>query len=270
MGLVFDKKIADSYDSWRHSTEGRAQDRSVEEILIALLDPKPGERILDIGCGFGNHLLILNRLGLDVSGIDASPYMIGRARERLGEKCTLKTATAEDLPFDDNEFDLAILINTLEFLDDPLEALREAGRVTSRKVFVGVLNSLSWHGLVKRIHGYFGDPVFRRARLYHLWEVKFLLQEAYGNVPIAWQCNRIRSSLGEKLESINKNLRSPSYGPFGSFLGVSAPLLYRLKTDSVPLKINLRRASEPLIGGKTFEDFHLSKKDDGSHTNLAA
>ena len=260
MGLIFDNNIAKFYESWYHSPHGRAIDRSIEQLLLTLLDPKQGERVLDIGCGTGNHLLICSRLGLDVSGVDASYHMISKARKRLGHLCTFKTGLAENLPFDDNEFDLAVLINTLEFLDNPLQALREAGRVASRKVFIGVINSLSWNGLLKRIHGYLGDPLFRHATFYNLWQLKSLTQMAYGRVPVSWGCIKIRPAFVEEISHPAKELWNWKHSPFGSFLGISATMVPRVKTDNLPLKFRFKKAGQSLIGGSTLKDLNRTKE----------
>jgi ubiquinone/menaquinone biosynthesis C-methylase UbiE len=247
MGVIFDKSIADAYEAWTLSPEGRVIERTVEEFIIELLDPRPGERVLDIGCGSGTHLLTLNKLGLDVSGVDASPYMIHQARERLGNRSALKVGRAEDLPYDDNEFDLAVLINALEFLDDPLQALKEAGRVANRRVFVGVINSLSWNGFHKRIQGYLGNPLFSRAKFYSLWKLKFLLQAAHGPVPLSWRCTRILPWI-----PFSKDANS-RLSPFGTFLGISAALRYRIRTDNMYLKVGLNRMRQPAIDGNRRE-----------------
>ena len=106
MGIIFDKKDAQMYRSWYQSPEGRAIEGAIEPLIRTLLRPRPGERVLDIGCGSGNHLIVFNRMGLDVSGIDASPHMIQKAEERLGNRCGLKTGVAESLPYEDN-YDIA-------------------------------------------------------------------------------------------------------------------------------------------------------------------
>ncbi len=51
------------------------------ESLIDLLDPKPGERILDLGCGPGQLTRKIAERGAQVVGLDASPEMIGQARQ---------------------------------------------------------------------------------------------------------------------------------------------------------------------------------------------
>ncbi len=269
MGLIFDKNTARIYESWYQSSQGRAIDRSIEQLVLTLLDPKPGERVLDIGCGAGNHLIIFNKLGLDVSGIDASSHMIHKAEERLGQRCTLKTGTAEALPFDDNEFDLAVFINSLEFLDDPLQALREAGRVSNRRVFVGVINSLSWTGLLRRIQGYFGEPLFGRARFFSLWQLKSFLQMAYGPVPVSWGCIKVRPSFIEEMMPSGKPVWSWRHSPFGFFLGFSATMVYRHKMDNLPLKVRLKKASQSLMGARTIEDLKRSKGKHGDERGLS-
>jgi len=116
MGHVFDKKLATLYEAWQESPEGILLDRLSSELILRLLRPQKGERILDIGCGTGNHLLLFFRSGFDVTGLDASPYMLDIARSRLGDKASLKIGRAEDLPFEDNEFDLATLLLRWNFL----------------------------------------------------------------------------------------------------------------------------------------------------------
>ncbi|MFH1490175.1 MAG: class I SAM-dependent methyltransferase [Pseudomonadota bacterium] len=233
----------------------------VEEVIITLLDPRPGERILDIGCGSGNQLLFLNKMGLDPSGVDASPYMIARARERLGDRCTLKTGRAEDLPYDDNEFDLAIMINTLEFLDDPLEALKEAARVARRRVFIGVINSLSWTCQAAKVKGLFRESIFSHLRAYNLWELKSLVKGSFGNAPTAWQCGQLRPAFmkkeGDPLAADQWNV---PLCPAGAFLGLSITLTYWVRTEGHPLKIRLKKAGQTVVNGVTMKDIKPMKE----------
>ncbi|MBL3658628.1 class I SAM-dependent methyltransferase [Fulvivirga sediminis] len=50
--------------------------------LISLLNPQPGERILDVGCGTGELTYEISKLGAEVKGIDLSEDMIKRAKEK--------------------------------------------------------------------------------------------------------------------------------------------------------------------------------------------
>jgi SAM-dependent methyltransferase len=56
--------------------------RPFNDAVIAALAPQSGERILDVGCGFGSTALAAAALGATVHGVDISPPMIERARER--------------------------------------------------------------------------------------------------------------------------------------------------------------------------------------------
>lgn len=247
MGLIFDPKSARLYDSWYSSPPGRSMERLVGRSLPKLLDPHPGERVLDVGCGEGNHLLLFQRLGLDVCGVDASPYMIRRARKRLGSRANLRVGNAHDLPFEDNEFDLAVLINTLEFLDDPVTALREVGRVTRRRVFIAVMNRFSSYGLLSKSRSLFRKSIFKHATLYSLWEIKFYFHRAFGRSPIAWQSGHMEGSL---LEKVSGHWPFDSF-PFGSFLCVATDVPYWVRTEQLPLKVGFGKAGQAPVGGLT-------------------
>lgn len=55
------------------------------ESMIGLLDPQPGEEILDLGCGTGELTLQLQQTGARVTGLDLSPTMLATARQRFLE-----------------------------------------------------------------------------------------------------------------------------------------------------------------------------------------
>lgn len=253
MGCVFDQKLAMLYGAWEKSPEGLLVDRLSTELIIHLLRPQRGERILDVGCGSGNHLLLFHRLGLDVTGLDASPYMLDIARSRLGNKVTLKMGRAEDLPFEDNEFDAASLIITLEFLDDPLAALKEVGRVTKHRVFVGVLNGLSPGCFSRKCFAVFRDSIFGQMQLLTLWRLRGCVKKACGNVPMEWASVSVGPSslrrYGERPE------RAPvmQSSPFGTFLGLAFELTYTLRTENLPVKQRLKRGAESPVGSSGFQ-----------------
>jgi len=89
---------------------------------------EPGWRVLDVGCGAGAFLrLVANRGGVPY-GIDASESLIAFARTRLPD-ADLRVGEMEDLPWDDDSFDLVTGFNSFFFANDMVAALREAGRV---------------------------------------------------------------------------------------------------------------------------------------------
>jgi ubiquinone/menaquinone biosynthesis C-methylase UbiE len=249
MGLIFDIPMARLYESWYKSHGGKAMQTFLEKSLIELLGPQAGERVLDIGCGTGNHLLLLNKSGLDITGTDASPYMLTKARERLGNRCVLKTGTAEELPFSDNEFDIVVLINTLEFLDNPLKVLQEVGRVAKRKVFIGVINPFSPYYIYSRLIALYKKSIIDHIKPYGLWELKHLLRAAYGKTPLEWKSSWINHTLCHKTENLMSSICDISRLPFGFFLGVSATITYRYKTDNLPLKVRIKKTEQSVANG---------------------
>jgi len=247
MGHIFDIQLAKAYENWRRSPKGLRMESFVEQMISETLKPFKHESVLDIGCGSGNHLLLASRLGMDVTGIDASPYMLSLAKNKLGNQCELKKARAEDIPYEDNEFDLVFLINTLEFLDDPLSALEEAGRVAKRGVFIVIFNSISRYCRWQKICGLFSRNLFSHARPYSLWEMKRLLNKAYGPAPVTWQSQYLFPAFFKKI-GIPLISRGISL-PFGYLLGISVTLKYRYKTDNLFIKKEIGRNKSPVIEG---------------------
>lgn len=77
-------------------------------IGVRLVPPRVGMRVLDIGCGTGVQLEHYQRAGCRISGIDQSPAMLARARERLSGDADLRLGSAESLPYADGQFDLVV------------------------------------------------------------------------------------------------------------------------------------------------------------------
>jgi ubiquinone/menaquinone biosynthesis C-methylase UbiE len=246
MGHVFQKRLADLYDQWQHSSEGMLLDQLSTELIIRLLKPKKGERVLDIGCGTGNHLLFFYRIGLDVTGLDASPYMLDIARSRLGHKACLKRGKAEDLPFEDNEFDITTLIFTLEFLDDPLPALQEAGRVTRDRIFLGVLNSLSMSCILKKLSSLFQHSIFRDMRPFTLWELRGLVKRAYGDVPTTWGSVQMLPFLSGQYAELVESSPTVQSHPYGTFLGLACSMTYAVSTRNLPVIEKSKKEAESI------------------------
>ena len=95
-------------------------------------------RILDVGCAKGFMMYDFSLLipKAEIVGIDVSQYARDTAIEPI--KNNIEVCSANNLPFDDNYFDLVISINTLHNLPriDCKEAFREINRVTKKDSFV--------------------------------------------------------------------------------------------------------------------------------------
>ena len=89
---------------------------------------EPGWRVLDVGCGVGAFLRLVAERGGEPRGIDASDALIEFTRGRLPD-ADLRVGEMEDLPWDNDSFDLVTGFNSFFFANDMVAALREAGRV---------------------------------------------------------------------------------------------------------------------------------------------
>jgi SAM-dependent methyltransferase len=90
-----------------------------------------GQCALDVGCGPGALTAVLvDRLGPDeVAAVDPSEPFVDAARERH-PGVDVRRAPAEELPFEDGEFDAALAQLVVHFMADPVAGLREMRRVT--------------------------------------------------------------------------------------------------------------------------------------------
>lgn len=101
--------------------------------LVPLLDPRPGESILDIGCGTGQLTAKIAESGARVTGLDSSPGMIGQARQNY-PNLQFKLADAAGFSFP-GEFDAVFSNAALHWIREPekviesvASSLRAGGR----------------------------------------------------------------------------------------------------------------------------------------------
>ena len=119
----------DGFADWYDETHGAASQwmELVRESVRELLGAGSG-RLLDLGCGGGAHIPLLQELGWTVAGVDVSADQLRIARGRL-PGVELDQADAADLPFADASFDAVVALVVHTDLDDYRGAVAEAARV---------------------------------------------------------------------------------------------------------------------------------------------
>ena len=85
----------------------------IKRIRLNLAPPIPGMKVLDVGCGTGADLKPYGEAGCEMYGIDLSPSMLGRARNKFGGSADLRLGDAAHMPFQDRFFDLVMSSYTL-------------------------------------------------------------------------------------------------------------------------------------------------------------
>ena len=102
---------------------------------------RPGERVLDLGCGAGRHAFEMYRRGADVIAFDQDADELSGVRDLFvamreagevpeGAEADVKEGDALALPFADGEFDRVVAAEILEHIPDDLSAIAELVRVT--------------------------------------------------------------------------------------------------------------------------------------------
>lgn len=164
-----DKAIALGHPSyvWRFG-----QDRRLA--LIRRYAPLKDKRILDVGCGLGTYVKKMRGFSQEVYGVDVDPEKVAEASQ---SQPNIQLAPAEKLPFPDGFFDVVLLHEVIEHVEDDRQAIREAHRVTKEggRMIIFAPNRLyplETHGVFWRGKYRFGNiplvnylPGFLRQRL---------------------------------------------------------------------------------------------------------
>ena len=133
------------------------RERRFKALLVGQLGLRPGQRVLDLGCGTATLTIAIKRAcpGAEVIGLDADPEILELARRKIEESdagVEVMTGSATQLPFGDARFERVVSSLVFHHLDVDAKraALREAARVL---VAGGELHIADWgrpHGPVMR------------------------------------------------------------------------------------------------------------------------
>jgi ubiquinone/menaquinone biosynthesis C-methylase UbiE len=159
---------ATSYDG--HRALGPYRTAVEEACVLDLLDLRPGQTLLDAGCGTGSLLPVLLERASRVVGVDHSVESLELARERVPEeqheRLELAAGDLRALPLQDAMADRALCFEVLQHIptdDFRQQALRELHRVL-RPGGLLVLSVYRWRGRIRRHkEGFFDHGLYRYA-----------------------------------------------------------------------------------------------------------
>jgi arsenite methyltransferase len=149
-----DEKLRQEFNEWAAAGKGEEMERhhiSIAEQTIRRMELKPGDRVLDLGCGAGWATRILARLvsekpadGGQVVGLDVSDEMISRARaaSKDFENVMFVWGSASKIPWQENFFDKVLSIESFYYYPDQDRALAELFRVMAPKGQLYILINL--------------------------------------------------------------------------------------------------------------------------------
>jgi ubiquinone/menaquinone biosynthesis C-methylase UbiE len=248
MGYVFDFHDAKAYEQWSRDPRNQLAAELESRLMLQMLTPNAGETLLDIGCGTGMSIKPLLDARLQVTGLDPSPYMLDLALAHFGQRIELYRGVAEDLPFDDNSFNYACFFCTLEFVNNPKEALAEACRVAKDKIFIGLLNRYAVKGIERWIKRLFTRTVYDHARFYGIWEIKRMVRDLMGPVPVSWRTVCQFPNASSKFMGHIEKLKLVQRCPFGTFAGIVITLVPRFRTRPLALRYQPKQTAGIIIG----------------------
>ena len=106
--------------------------RGIRKRVVALAADAPGKTVLDVACGTGEQSIAFANAGYNVTGLDLSPDMLGRARSKARKMpINFLEHDATQLPFADNSFDIVTISLAIHDMPEEmgLAVLREMKRV---------------------------------------------------------------------------------------------------------------------------------------------
>ena len=115
-------------------------------------------RVIDVGCGAGGTAIVLAKMFPDceVVGIDLSEPLLKIAEgsnqvARLGERVKFKKADVQQIPYQDNSFDVVINLNMVHLVEDPISMLNEMERILKPGGFLFIADlKRSWLGIIEK------------------------------------------------------------------------------------------------------------------------
>ncbi len=130
------KYLRRSREIWRRYLESKPW---LDQLYSTFLDIRPGQKIVDVGCGPGDFTTYLAKLSggrSKIIGIDSNPKSIKAAiadtkKARLSHVISYKIGDVYKIPVNDNYADLACCRTLLMHLTDPLKAVKELTRITN-------------------------------------------------------------------------------------------------------------------------------------------
>lgn len=136
-----DDRLQTEFNRWAHEGEGEKMENhhlNITEKTIRLMGLRPGERVLDLGCGSGWATRLLARIVGEgpegfgqVVGLDVSDEMIRHAREcsKDFDNILYVWGSAQKIPWEENFFDKVLSVESFYYYPDQERALAELFRV---------------------------------------------------------------------------------------------------------------------------------------------
>ncbi|MFZ2631280.1 MAG: class I SAM-dependent methyltransferase [Desulfosalsimonadaceae bacterium] len=175
LDVYWDSEMAQILETWGVDTVWKE---------IQLLMVNCNGMVLDVACGTGKTMEIISKFPLDIHGCDISDLLIGKAVNRGIARDHLTVCDATKMPYEDNFFDYAYSIGSLEhFTEDGIyQFILECQRVTRRASYhmVPVSRSGINEGWLKTYQSFHNNSVDWWMEKYHsVYQTVYVLESAW-------------------------------------------------------------------------------------------
>lgn len=162
MNVFFNAEIADEYDAYYNTEVGQKVNEIEEKLIAGALQKIPKGKMLELGCGTGHWTKFFVENGFELTATDISDAMLKHAQQKQLNAKILK-ADSENLPFEDESFDMVSSITMMEFVSDQDKVLSEIYRVLKPNGYV-LLGGLNANSVLAK--NAVNDPVFQKANFF--------------------------------------------------------------------------------------------------------
>jgi ubiquinone/menaquinone biosynthesis C-methylase UbiE len=185
----FNREHTDTYELWYEGRYKRAEVWQKKIMGDLLLQDDRVKTLLEFGCGTTRFTRWWHNLGIEATGGDLSPFMLGQGSQLF--KGDLVLADSHYMPFKDHTFDAVAFITTFEYYKDPVKVIREAARVGKHGIAFGMMNRNSPKFARRRIQQFFGkNPFYVTATFYTPSMLTAIIAEALQGreYSLEWNC----------------------------------------------------------------------------------
>ena len=161
----FNREHTDSYEQWYEGRYKRAEIWQKKVLAQLITKDERVKSLLEFGCGTTRFTRWWEQIGIEATGADISPFMIGQGLKLFDGDLVL--ADSHFMPFKDNTFDALAFIATFAYYKDPVKVIREAVRVGTYGIIFGMMNKTSTKVVRRRVQQLFGqNPFYITATFY--------------------------------------------------------------------------------------------------------
>jgi ubiquinone/menaquinone biosynthesis C-methylase UbiE len=211
----FNREHTDTYEQWYEGRYKRAEIWQKKVMGDFIKKDSRVKSLLEFGCGTTRFTRWWKEIGVEATGGDISPFMLGQGVRLF--KGDLVLADSHYMPFKDNTFDALAFITTFEYYRDPVQVIREAARVGKYGIAFGMMNRYSTKVVRRRFQQAFGkNPFYITATFYTPALLTEKIKEALDgrNYSIEWTCTGLPPWFPVQQWSL----------PYGDFFGLYVKL----------------------------------------------